>query len=99
MDFDEVFAPVARMEFVRVILIIVAHLNWSVHYMDVKSALLNGDLTEEVYVCQPPGFVCKGKEHKVLRLHKVLYGLRYLLGPRTQSWTLCYKTLVSASAR
>lgn len=45
MDFDEVFALVARTEYVRVILIIVAHVNWSVHHMDVKSALLNGDLT------------------------------------------------------
>jgi hypothetical protein len=44
--------------------------------MDVKSPFLNGDLAEEVYVCQPPGFVKKGEEQKVLRLHKALYGLR-----------------------
>jgi hypothetical protein len=44
--------------------------------MDVKSAFLNGDLAKEVYVCQPPGFVKKGEEHRVLRLHKALYGLR-----------------------
>lgn len=76
VEFDEVFAPVARMESVRVILILAAQLNWSVHHMDVKSAFLNGDLKEEVYVCQPPGFVRKGEEQKVLRLHKALYGLR-----------------------
>jgi hypothetical protein len=76
VDFDEVIAPVARMESVRVILILAAHLNWSVHHMDVKSAFLNGDLEEEVYVCQPPGFVKKGEEQKVLRLHKALYGLK-----------------------
>jgi hypothetical protein len=44
--------------------------------MDVKSAFLNGDLTEEVYVTQPPGFTVEGNEQKVLRLHKALYGLR-----------------------
>jgi hypothetical protein len=55
VDFDEVFAPVARMETVRLLLAIAAHCEWQVHHMDVKSAFLNGDLTEEVYVHQPPG--------------------------------------------
>ena len=44
--------------------------------MDVKTAFLNGELAEEVYVRQPPGFVITGAEHKVLRLRRVLYGLR-----------------------
>jgi hypothetical protein len=76
IDFDEVFAPVTRMESVRVMIILAAHLNWSVHHMDVKSAFLNGDLEEEVYVSQPPGFIVKGQEQKVYKLHKALYGLR-----------------------
>ena len=46
------------------------------HHMDVKSAFLNGDLKEEVYVHQPPGFVIPDKENKVLHLRKALYGLR-----------------------
>jgi hypothetical protein len=50
-----------------------------VHHLDVKSAFLNGDLTEEVYVSQPPGFVIDGMEGKVLRLNKALYGLRQAL--------------------
>jgi hypothetical protein len=50
IDFDKVFAPVARMESVRVMIILSAHLSWSVHHMNVKSAFLNGDLGEEVYV-------------------------------------------------
>jgi hypothetical protein len=57
IDFDEVFAPVARLESVRFILAIAAHYRWTVHHLDVKSAFLNGDLVEEVYVKQPPGFV------------------------------------------
>ncbi|KAG8077869.1 hypothetical protein GUJ93_ZPchr0007g4308 [Zizania palustris] len=47
-----------------------------VHHMDVKSAFLNGELEEEVYVAQPPGFVIEGQEAKVYRLDKALYGLR-----------------------
>jgi hypothetical protein len=76
VDFEEVFAPVARMESVRVMLAVATHHGWTVHHMDVKSAFLNGDLAEEVYVHQPPGFVAEGREKKVLRLHKALYGLR-----------------------
>jgi hypothetical protein len=76
IDFEEVFAPGARMESVRVVLAVAAHHGWSVHHMDVKSAFLNGELAEEVYVSQPPGFTAAGHEEKVLRLHKALYGLR-----------------------
>ena len=76
IDFDEVFAPVARMESVRLLLAIAAHLGWFVHHMDVKSAFLNGELEEEVYVAQPPGFVDDKHPHQVLRLNRALYGLR-----------------------
>lgn len=76
IDFDEVFAPVARLESVRLLLACAAAEGWQVHYMDVKSAFLNGELLEDVYVEQPPGFVKKGQEHKVLHLSKALYGLR-----------------------
>ena len=75
VDFDEVFAPVARIETVRVLLALAAHGGWQVHHMDVKSAFLNGDLTETVYVQQPPGFII-GKGDNVLKLKKALYGLR-----------------------
>ena len=57
-------------------LAVAAHQGWEVHHMDVKSAFLNGELKEEVYVAQPPGYVVKGAEHKVLRLRKALYGLK-----------------------
>ncbi|WVZ53348.1 LOW QUALITY PROTEIN: hypothetical protein U9M48_004308 [Paspalum notatum var. saurae] len=76
IDFEEVFAPIARMESVRVVLAVAAHRGWSVHHMDVKSTFLNGELVEEVYVARPPGFTATGHEEKVLRLHKALYGLR-----------------------
>jgi transposase InsO family protein len=76
IDFDEVYAPVARLESIRLLLAVAAQEGWEVHHMDVKSAFLNGDLAEEVYVAQPAGFVVKGAEHKVLKLKKALYGLR-----------------------
>jgi hypothetical protein len=63
------------METVRVLLALAAHSKWEVHHMDVKSAFLNGDLAEEVYVVQPPGYITAGKEEHVLRLQKALYGL------------------------
>jgi hypothetical protein len=66
VDFEEVFAPIARMESVRVMFVVAAHHGWIVHHMDMKSAFLNGDLAEEVYAHQPPGFVAKESEKKVL---------------------------------
>jgi hypothetical protein len=75
VDYEEVFALVARIESVRLLLALAAQERWEVHHMDVKSAFLNGELKEEVYVKQPPGFVIAGKEEKVLRLRKALYGL------------------------
>jgi hypothetical protein len=76
VDFDDAFVPIARMESVRLLLALAAQEGWRVHHMDVKSAFLNGDLKEEVYVHQPPGFIIPSKENKVLRLRKALYGLR-----------------------
>jgi hypothetical protein len=76
IDFDDTFAPVARMESVWLLFALAAQEGWRVHHMDVKLVFLNGDLKEEVYVHQPPGFAIPGKEGKVLRLCKTLYGLR-----------------------
>lgn len=57
VDFEEVFAPVARIATVRVLLALAAQGGWEVHHMDVKSAFFNGDLIEIVYVKQTPGVV------------------------------------------
>jgi len=76
IDYDEVFAPVARLETVRLLLVLAAQGEWEVHHMDVKSAFLNGELQEEVYVHQPPGFIDPKAQGKVLKLKKALYGLK-----------------------
>jgi hypothetical protein len=76
INFYEVFAPVARLDSVRLLLALAARESWMVHHMDVKSTFLNGELKEEVYAVQPLGFVKKGEEHKVYKLKNALYGLR-----------------------
>ena len=63
------------MESVHVLLALAAQEGWQVHHMDMKSAFLNGDLKEEVYVRQPPSYAITREEGKVHRLHKALYGL------------------------
>jgi hypothetical protein len=75
IDFDDAFVLVARMESMRLLLALSAQDGWHLHHMDVKSALLNSNLKEEVYVHQSPGFAIPSKEGKVLRLRKALYGL------------------------
>ena len=76
IDYEETFSPVARFETIRLLLALAAQLRWEVYQFDVKSASLNGELEEEVYVSQPEGFVIDGKEKKVYRLRKALYGLK-----------------------
>jgi hypothetical protein len=75
IDYDEVFAPVDRLDTVRLLIALAAHKGWEVHHIDVKSAFLNGDLLEEVFVEQLVGFIKKGSEGKLLKLRKALYGL------------------------
>jgi hypothetical protein len=75
IDYDEVFAPVARLDIVRLLIDLATHKGWEVHHLDVKSAFLNGDLLEEVFVEQPASFIKKGSEEKVLKLKRALYGL------------------------
>jgi len=76
IDYDEVFAPVTRMETIRLLISLAAQHRWTILQMDVKSAFLNGVLEEEVYVEQPLGYMRRGEEKKVLRLKKALYGLK-----------------------
>lgn len=75
-DFFDTYSPVARMTTIRVLLSLAASYGLLVHQMDVKTAFLNGELDEEIYMEQPDGFVVKGQESKVCKLLKSLYGLK-----------------------
>ncbi|GJY86804.1 retrovirus-related pol polyprotein from transposon TNT 1-94 [Tanacetum coccineum] len=76
IDFEESFAPVARLEAIRIFLAFAAHMNMVVYQMDVKTAFLNGNLREEVYVSQPDGFVDPDNPNHMYKLKKALYGLK-----------------------
>ncbi|KAJ9553579.1 hypothetical protein OSB04_017624 [Centaurea solstitialis] len=75
IDYDDVFAPVARIEAIRLFLAFALYKRFKVYQMDVKSAFLYGKIEEEVYVCQPPGFEDPKFPDKVYKLRKALYGL------------------------
>ena len=74
LDYNETFAPVARMDSIRLVLAIAASRRWEVHHMDVKISFLHGDLEEEIYMKQPEGFI--DDPFLVCRLRKSLYGLK-----------------------
>ena len=76
LDFNEVYAPVARIETVRLIVAIASMRKWTVSQLDVKSAFLNGPLEEELYTRQPPGYEKISMEDRVMKLNKTLYGLK-----------------------
>lgn len=76
IDYEQTFAPVAKLNSIRVLLSIAANLDWELHQMDVSNAFLNGTLEEEVYMKLPPGFEHKEKTGSVCKLKKALYGLK-----------------------
>nr|GEW48715.1 hypothetical protein [Tanacetum cinerariifolium] len=88
IDFEESFAPVARLEAIRIFLAFAAHMNMVVYQIDVKTAFLNGNLREEVYVSQPDRFVDRDNPNHVYKLKKALYGLK-------QASRACYDMLSS----
>jgi hypothetical protein len=76
VDFEDIFAPVIRLESLRVLLALVAVFDLECHQVDADTAFLNGILDEEIYMQQPAGMVVPGQEKKVCRLLKSLYGLK-----------------------
>jgi hypothetical protein len=76
LDFDETFAPIARLEAIRIFLAYACHKRFKVYQMDVKSASLNGYLNEEVYMEQPEGFELSNNHDLVCKMKKYLYGLK-----------------------
>ncbi|GJZ77598.1 putative ribonuclease H-like domain-containing protein [Tanacetum coccineum] len=90
IDYDEVFAPVARIEEIRLFLAYASFMNFIVYQMDVKCAFLYGIIEEEVYVCQPPGFEDPEFPNKFYKVEKDFYGLHQATEP---GWTIFYYLL------
>ncbi|XP_072151395.1 uncharacterized protein [Setaria viridis] len=90
IDYGETFAPVARLEAIRILLAFAASRGYKLYQMDVKSAFLNGFIEEEVYVKQPPGFEHPNFPDRVFKLQKALYGLKQ--APR--AWYARLKTFL-----
>jgi hypothetical protein len=87
LDFGETYAPVVRIDSIRILLAYATHHDFKLHQMDVKSALLNEPIQEEVHVEQPPGFEDPNFPNHVYKLHKALYRLKQ--APR--AWYECLK--------
>ena len=84
VDYVETFSPIAKISSVQILISLAANLSWSLFQLDVKNAFLNGNLKEEVYLEQPPGFVAQEESRKVCRLHKAIYGLKQ--SPKAWLW-------------
>ena len=87
VDYEEIFSPVIHLSSIRTLLAFAAKKKLHVHQMDVVSAFLNGELKEEIYMKQPPGYVQSGKENLVCKLRKSIYGLKQ--SPRCWNQKLC----------
>ena len=86
VDYEETFSPVAMLKSIRILLSIVACLDYEIWKMDVKTAFLNGYLKESIYMMQPEGFMAKGQQKKVCKLLRSIYGLKQA----SRSWNLCF---------
>jgi hypothetical protein len=76
LDFDEIFASVARLESIRILLAYATHHDFKLYQMDIKSVFLNGRIKKEVYMKQRPGFEDEKYPNHVYKLHKTFYGLK-----------------------
>ena len=92
VDYEATFSPVSSKDSFRVIMALVAHFDMELHQMDVKTAFLNGDLNEEVYMIQPEGFVANDSGKLVCRLKKSIYGLKQA----SRQWYLKFHSVVAS---
>jgi hypothetical protein len=90
VDYDETFSPVVMLKSIRILLAIVAYFDYNIWQMDVKTAFLNGNIEEELYMVQPEGFVDPKNDNKVCKLQRSIYGLKQA----SQSWNLCFDEVI-----
>ena len=75
-NYEETFSPLELLKSIKILLSIVAHYDYEIWQMDVKTAFLNGNLEEEIYMMQSEGFIAKNQEHMVCKLKRFIYGLK-----------------------
>ena len=92
IEYKETFSPVSKKDSLRIVMALVAHYDLELHQMDMKTAYLNGDLVEEVYMDQPDGFLIKGKENLVCKLRKSIYGLKQV----SRQWYLKFNNTITS---
>ena len=90
VDYDETFSPVAMLKSIRILLAIAAYFDYEIWQMDVKTAFLNGNIEEELYMVQPEGFVDPKDAGKVCKLQRSIYGLKQA----SQSWNLRFDEVI-----
>ncbi|WRX25835.1 Reverse transcriptase [Theobroma cacao] len=90
IDFEETFSPVTMLKSTRILLTIVAYHDYEIWQMDVKTAFLNRNLQEEVYMTQLEGFISNANANKVCKLQKSIYGLKQA----SRSWNICFDDAV-----
>ena len=93
VDYQEVFSPVVRYSSIRALLALANVRDWEVHQMDVKTAFLQGDLDEEIYMKQPDGYIDKDKPNHVCKLKKSIYGLKQA----ARCWNIAIDTLLKSN--
>jgi hypothetical protein len=93
LDFDETYAPVARLESIRILLVYATYHDFKLYQMDVKSAFFNCPIKEEVYVEQPPGFEESEYPNHVYKLSEALYGLKQAL----RAWYECLRDFLTTN--
>ncbi|PKU79458.1 Retrovirus-related Pol polyprotein from transposon TNT 1-94 [Dendrobium catenatum] len=76
VNYNETFSPVAKMPTIRLLLTLALHRHWPMHQLDISNAFLHGDLPDDIYMRQPPGFINQHNPNAVCKLHKSLYGLK-----------------------
>ena len=91
-DYDETFSPVAMLKSIQILLAIATYHDYEIWQIDVKTAFLNGNLNEEIYMSQPEGFQEKGQEQKVCRLLKSIYGLKQA----SRSWNIRFDETIKS---
>ncbi|WKA01828.1 hypothetical protein VitviT2T_020085 [Vitis vinifera] len=92
IDYHDTFSPISKKDLFWIIMALVAHFDMELHQMDVKTAFLNGDLEEKVYMKQPEWFITNGNDHIVCKLKKSIYGLKQAF----RQWYLKFHDVISS---